>query len=267
MENEVEVSGCDVVYGLSHNISVNAPAFATVRYGTEEGNYPYTIPIPYVNSGRYTTYYCITAPHYQTITGSAIVNIAKANRSLEITSGNMTLNQGASGSILYSINKDADGSAKYAISFSNSNPSVASVDEYGVVTAKSAGTSIITVKLNETKNYNLAEPQEVLVTVIGNEVTMPEEYSIIYAPNGGAGEMPSTTAKNGELFIFPACTFTAPRVKSSRRGTSTARSTPPAIHILSPAIQPSQQSGRMRKMCRLSLPLTRSLLIPTVVMA
>ena len=124
-----------------------------LQYGTVPGEYHDSIANFYTDAGVYTTYYCISAPHYETITGSADVVIEKANREIQNLPLQPDLIEGESEQLDYAVNKDADGSAAAAISFSSSDSTVASVDGKGRITAYRAGTSDIFVSLKETKNY------------------------------------------------------------------------------------------------------------------
>lgn len=77
----VSASGYTGTYDKSsHGISVSVSrpsGGATVRYGTSSGNYNLTSSPTYKNVGTYTVYYQVTAPNYNTYTGSATVRITK----------------------------------------------------------------------------------------------------------------------------------------------------------------------------------------------
>ena len=61
------------------------------------------------------------------------------------------------------------------ISFSSSNPSVASVSEGGVITAKSAGNTVITLKAG-----NAVKKLDLTVYVATDEIQIPENYLILH---------------------------------------------------------------------------------------
>ena len=64
--------------GNTHGISVSISkpsAGASVRYGTSAGAYNQSSSPVYKNAGTYTVYYEVTAPNYNTYTGSATVQI------------------------------------------------------------------------------------------------------------------------------------------------------------------------------------------------
>ena len=68
--------------GTAHGITVTAPEGATVKYGTAEGTYDLTASPTYTDAGTYTVYYQVTKQEYTTVTGSAVVAIAKAAGSI-----------------------------------------------------------------------------------------------------------------------------------------------------------------------------------------
>ncbi|MBR6400440.1 MAG: InlB B-repeat-containing protein [Firmicutes bacterium] len=70
--------------GNAHGITVNAPAGATVRYGTTAGTYDLDESPTFTEPGTYTVYYRITADGYETKTGAAQVIIS--------TNGDVDLN-------------------------------------------------------------------------------------------------------------------------------------------------------------------------------
>lgn len=73
------ITGYDGTYdGKAHgiNVTVTSPVDATVKYGISEDDYIYN-DLSFADVGNYTIYYEITRDGYNTLTGSATVNIAK----------------------------------------------------------------------------------------------------------------------------------------------------------------------------------------------
>lgn len=72
----VTASGYTGVYdGNSHEITVNAPTGAAIRYGINVGTYGFA-SLPYETVGTRTVYYQVTKPNYKPVTGSAKVIIS-----------------------------------------------------------------------------------------------------------------------------------------------------------------------------------------------
>ena len=85
----VEAEGYKGEYdGKAHGITVNVTepkTGYTVKYGAKEGTYDKK-SLTYTDAGVYTVYYQVTAENYETVTGSAAVEItAKASDNLNIT--------------------------------------------------------------------------------------------------------------------------------------------------------------------------------------
>ena len=63
--------------GEAHSIIVNAPEGATVEYGTEKTSYS-TTNVKEKNAGTYVVYWKVSKEDSETVTGSAVISIAKA---------------------------------------------------------------------------------------------------------------------------------------------------------------------------------------------
>ena len=84
----------DTYDGTAHTITVNAPEGATVKYClTESGDYQ-TDPITFTDAtdGEQTVYYKVEKANYNTVSGSATVNISKA--ALTVTAKPKTITYG-----------------------------------------------------------------------------------------------------------------------------------------------------------------------------
>ena len=82
MSAGITASGYNGTYdGEGHTITVSLSGVAenaTVKYGTTEGTYELDAAPSYTVSGLSTVYYQVTKENYETVTGSATVEIAKA---------------------------------------------------------------------------------------------------------------------------------------------------------------------------------------------
>ena len=85
--------------GQPHGISVTvtSPTGAVVMYGKTDGTYNLTDSPTYTDAGDYTVYYQVTKDKYTTVTGSAEVNIAKADMTVSATDYTGTYDEKAHG--------------------------------------------------------------------------------------------------------------------------------------------------------------------------
>ena len=72
-----DVKAYDGYYdGEAHGLTIKAsPRSAEVKYGTVEGTYDLDESPEFTNAGEYTVYYRVSAKGYDTLTGSATINI------------------------------------------------------------------------------------------------------------------------------------------------------------------------------------------------
>lgn len=81
----VTAEGYSGVYdGLDHSITVTAPEGATVKYGTSADNCTET-SLSYKEVGTYTIFYEVTKDNYNTVTGSATVDISLSTMTVTAT--------------------------------------------------------------------------------------------------------------------------------------------------------------------------------------
>ena len=81
---EVTATGyADTYDGSAHSITVTAPSGATIKYGTTAGSYTLTANPTYTDVGTYTVYYEVSKENYNSVEGSATVEITKAD--MEVT--------------------------------------------------------------------------------------------------------------------------------------------------------------------------------------
>lgn len=153
----LEAKGFTGTYDTSAHgitVSVTEPASgAVVKFGTEEGTYTLDASPTYTNAGEYTVYYQVTMDGYQTVTGSAIVNIAKAAGSVSYTTKTVEKPVGDA-NFTNTLTHTGDGTVKY----SSSDEKVATVNATtGEVTIVGVGTATITASVTGGTNYAYAD--------------------------------------------------------------------------------------------------------------
>ena len=200
--------------GKAHGITVSAPEDATVMYGTQEGKYDLTESPTYTDADTYIVYYQVTMDNYNTFTGSATVDISKADITPTVSlegwtygttakSPSVTGNTGE-GTVTYTYQ------AEGAEIFTETMPEV-------------VGTHTIKASIAETTNYNAGEATATFtitaatmtVTAKGYEgtydgkahgitVSAPEDATIKYGETDGTYELSTspeyTTAGNYTVY-------------------------------------------------------------------
>jgi hypothetical protein len=135
-----------------HGITVTAPTFASIRYGTTDGSYTETSSPEYTDAGTYTVYYQVKKVGYQTVTGSATVAISKAAGSISYGEDRVEKKVSDSPFKNETLTMTSDGTA--SVSYSSSNTDVATVNGSGEVTIKATGTTTITATITSSTNYS-----------------------------------------------------------------------------------------------------------------
>ena len=136
----------------AHGITVNAPADATVKYGTKAGKYNLDASPTYTNAGTYTVYYQVTKANYNAVTGSKKVTIRKAAGSISYAKTTVSKTIGDA-DFANSLTKTGDG----VVTYSSSNTAIATVDATsGEVTLKGIGSATITATVADGTNYTYA---------------------------------------------------------------------------------------------------------------
>lgn len=139
--------------GKPHTIALTLtePTDATVKYGTTEGEYTLTSLPTFTDAGEYTVYYEVSKDGYTTATGSAKVEIAKADGSISYATDNVKKTVG-NAAFTNTLTKVGDGEITY--SSSDTKGTVATINaETGEVTIVGAGTATITATVADGKNY------------------------------------------------------------------------------------------------------------------
>ena len=135
--------------GTAHGITVKAPEEATVRFGESADACTLSASPTYVNAGTYTVYYQVTRQYYATVTGSAVVYIAKAPATISYATKTVNKTFGDS-EFTNELTMTGDGT----VTFSTSDAEVATVDaQTGEVTITGAGTATITATAADGANY------------------------------------------------------------------------------------------------------------------
>ena len=150
----VSATGYSGTYdGNQHTIALTLtePTDATVKYGTTEGEYTLTSLPAFTDAGEYTIYYEVSKEGYTTVTGSAKVDIAKADGSISYATDNVKKTVG-NAAFTNTLTKVGDGKVTY--SSSDTKGTVATINaETGQVTIVGAGTATITATVVDGKNY------------------------------------------------------------------------------------------------------------------
>ena len=139
--------------GNQHTIALTLtePTDATVKYGTTEGEYTLTSLPAFTDAGKDTVYYEVSKEGYTTVTGSAKVDIAKADGSISYATDNVKKTVG-NAAFINTLTKVGDGKVTY--SSSDTKGTVATINaETGQVTIVGAGTATITATVVDGKNY------------------------------------------------------------------------------------------------------------------
>ena len=157
--------------GEAHGIKVTAPEDATVKYRNQEGKYELTETPTYINAGSYEVYYQVTMDNYTTVTGSATVEISKADITPTVTLEGWTY--GATANTPTITGNSGDGTVTYTYKTEGAETFVETAPE-------TAGNYTIKASIAETTNYNSGEATaEFTITAATMNVTA-EGYEGVY---------------------------------------------------------------------------------------
>ena len=134
--------------GEAHGIKVTAPEDATVKYRNQEGTYELTETPTYINAGSYEVYYQVTMDNYTTVTGSATVEISKADITPTVTLEGWTY--GATANTPTITGNSGEGTVTYTYKAEGAETFVETAPE-------TAGNYTIKASIAETANYNAGE--------------------------------------------------------------------------------------------------------------
>lgn len=173
----VSATGYKAVYDSNAHgitVSVTEPATgATIKYGEKEGTYNLDASPTYTNAGTYTVYYQVTMDKYETVTGSAKVEITQAAGSISFKDATVTRTYGDA-VFTNTLTKTGDGTVTY----SSDKASVATVNATtGEVTIVGPGTATIKATVADGTNYNYAT-KEVSYTLTVKPQGGVEDYNV-----------------------------------------------------------------------------------------
>ena len=134
--------------GKAHGITVTAPEDAIVKYRNQEGTYELTETPTYINAGSYEVYYQVTMDNYTTVTGSATVEISKADITPTVTLEGWTY--GATANTPTITGNTGEGTVTYTYKAEGAESFVETAPE-------AAGNYTIKASIAETANYNAGE--------------------------------------------------------------------------------------------------------------
>ena len=165
--------------GSAHGITVTAPEGATVKYGTAEGTYDLTASPTYTDAGTYTIYYQVTKQEYTTVTGSAVVAIAKAAGTISFATPSISKNI-TDAAFTNALTQTGDGT----VSYESSLTSVATVNSStGEVTIVGTGSTVITATVADGTNYSYAtKTASYTLTVYLSGLNAPAVYDHADSP-------------------------------------------------------------------------------------
>ena len=138
--------------GKAHGITVAAPEGAVIKYGTTEGTYNLETSPEYTDAGSYTVYYQVTRANYQTVTGSAVVEIAKATPSITFDKESYSAIYGEA---FTAPTASTNPEGLTITTTSSSNTQVATIAD-GVISIIGTGETTITVSFAGNNNYEKA---------------------------------------------------------------------------------------------------------------
>ena len=135
-------------------VSVTEPATgATIKYRTTaDGEYNLDESPTYTDAGKHTVYYQVTKDKYETVTGSADVEITQAAATISFKEATVTINYGDAAPT-NALTNTGDGTVTYA----SSNTAVAEVNKStGALTITGTGEATITATVTDGTNYSYA---------------------------------------------------------------------------------------------------------------
>ena len=170
MSDEVSATGYTGTYDAAeHNITVTAPSGATVKYRTTgSGDYDLAENPAFTDAGTHTVYYQVTKENYDTVTGSATVQIDPIE---------LTLNWSTDNTFTYNGLPQAPTASIEGVI--NSDDCTVSVS--GAMTDYNADAYTATAVLNGTKagNYTLPADKTTTFTIGRKDATVTAENQII----------------------------------------------------------------------------------------
>ncbi len=209
----VTASGYTGTYdGNSHEITVNAPAGATVRYGTDAGTYGFA-SLPYETVGTHIVYYQVTKPNYMPVTGSAQVKIdARSIRDAEVVLDSTTLT--------YNGSPQTKGVSSVTITVGAKTLTLSTGDgDYTI--SGNQGTDAGTYTMTLTGKGNYKETKTVTFTIEPKRLTA-DMITIAAGPHyyTGTAVTPGVTVKDGRSTLTQGTDYTVNYTDNTSTGTA-----------------------------------------------
>lgn len=133
-------------------VTVTEPATgATIKYGEKEGTYDKDESPTYTDAGKHTVYYQVTKDKYETVTGSADVEITQAAATISFKEATITKTYGDA-AFTNTLTNTGDGAVKYSTTATN----VTVNESTGEVTITGAGEATIKATVTDGTNYTYA---------------------------------------------------------------------------------------------------------------
>lgn len=133
-------------------VTVTEPATgATIKYGEKEGEYNLDESPTYTDAGKHTVYYQVTMDKYETVTGSADVEITQAAATINFKEATITKTYGDA-AFTNTLTNTGDGAVKYSTTATN----VTVNESTGEVTITGAGEATIKATVTDGTNYTYA---------------------------------------------------------------------------------------------------------------
>lgn len=156
-------------------VTVTEPATgATIKYGEKEGEYNLDESPTYTDAGKHTVYYQVTMDKYETVTGSADVEITQAAATISFKEATITKTYGDA-AFTNTLTNTGDGAVKYSTTATN----VTVNESTGEVTITGAGEATIKATVTDGTNYTYAT-NEISYTLTVNAppstVGKPDNY-------------------------------------------------------------------------------------------
>ena len=154
-------------------VTVTEPATgATIKYGEKEGTYDKDESPTYTDAGKHTVYYQVTKDKYETVTGSADVEITQAAATISFKEATITKTYGDA-AFTNTLTNTGDGAVKYSTTATN----VTVNESTGEVTIIDAGEATIKATVTDGTNYTYATKEaSYKLTVTGLSVDDPDDY-------------------------------------------------------------------------------------------
>ncbi|MBO4997630.1 MAG: Ig-like domain-containing protein [Lachnospira sp.] len=209
----VSASGYEGTYdGQSHSITVNAPAGATVKYGTSSGSCTLTSSPTRKDVGTTTAYYQVTKTNYSTVSGSAKITITAKSLSdsmvtiasgphyytgsavtpaVTVKDGSKTLVKGTDYSVSYKDNVGKGTAANVTVTGTGNYSGT--VNKTFEIKPKSLSDSMVTIASGPYYYTGSAVTPAVTVKDGSKTLVKGTDYSVSYKDNVGKGTTASVT--------------------------------------------------------------------------